>query len=115
MAPAVRSSSPAMQLSAVDLPQPLGPNSETNVPPAISKLKSTSAFAVPKARVIPCNSSFLIFSIADPRYVLEGLHLVAAYPASLSWMSRIQPHKVLQPRLLIWRASPSAARALGRP
>jgi hypothetical protein len=45
--PAVISSSPAMDRSAVDFPHPDGPTSTTNSPSAISRLRSSTALTPP--------------------------------------------------------------------
>src|SRR5689334_19383508 len=46
--PALASSSPAISLSVVDLPQPDGPSSATSLPPSTVKLMSSTAAAPPQ-------------------------------------------------------------------
>src|SRR5687768_5366264 len=46
--PSETSSSPAMQLSKVDLPQPDGPSRTMNSPCAMSRLRFSSTFTLPK-------------------------------------------------------------------
>ena len=50
-------SSPAMQLSAVDLPQPEGPSSAMNSPRRIVRSRRSRATAAPKRRVTPSRRS----------------------------------------------------------
>src|SRR6185437_16915912 len=57
MPPPVVASSPAMQLSAVDLPQPEGPRRAMNSPLRIDSVMSESALTVPKARLIRSSRS----------------------------------------------------------
>src|SRR5881397_1985229 len=45
--PPVMGSNPAMIFKSVDLPQPLGPTIETNVPAAMSRLMRSRAVCVP--------------------------------------------------------------------
>ena len=65
----VRGSSPARQLSAVDLPQPDGPSRATNSPPRIVRSSPSSARTSPKPRLTPSRrSSEHPWSPARPRH-----------------------------------------------
>ena len=57
MPPPVSGSSPARQLSAVDLPQPEGPSSAMNSPRRIVRSRPSRATAAPKRRVTPSRRS----------------------------------------------------------
>src|SRR5690349_13222225 len=60
MSPPSGSSKPAMQRSAVDLPQPEGPSRQTNSPSATSSDSALTATVVPKRRVRDCRLSVAI-------------------------------------------------------
>src|SRR5215471_1973927 len=58
MPPPVSGSSPARQLSAVDLPQPEGPSRAMNSPRLTSSDTSFSALSAPKSRLTRSSRSF---------------------------------------------------------
>src|SRR5690348_11048672 len=60
ISPPSGSSKPAMQRSAVDLPQPEGPSRQTNSPSATSSDIALTAMVAPKRRVKDCRLSVAI-------------------------------------------------------
>ena len=110
-APPVSGSSPARQLSAVDLPQPEGPSRAMNSPRRIVRSRRSRAIAAPKRRVTPSRRSspkpsrHYFFTLAPP---ISSSHFLkaATWPLASSGVSSGAPGDqllVLRPAELLDR------------